>query len=119
MSAVQGSSLTLKDLSSYRSVHREHLEGNFAGFRIIVPGAPSGGPLLLAALDSIAALNLSHIDTEESSPVLLHKLAQSIQQNYAGFFDESGKLNSCCYKFHTVIWYRKLKFVSPLSIYQL
>ncbi|KAJ1524883.1 hypothetical protein ONE63_009747 [Megalurothrips usitatus] len=90
LAAVQGSSLTAADLASYRPVRRETLHESFYGFDIIVPGAPSGGPLLLAALKSISALNLTSGVSEESIPLLLYRQAHAIQQNYASFLAESG-----------------------------
>ncbi|KAK3918648.1 Glutathione hydrolase 7 [Frankliniella fusca] len=93
LSAVTGSSLTEADLFMYQPVTRESLQENFYGFDIIVPGAPSGGPLLLAALKSIQALNLSKKIGEESTPLLLLRQAQAIQQNYAAFYSESGDPN--------------------------
>lgn len=93
LSAVQGSSLTEADLFTYQPLARESLHENFYGFDIIVPGAPSGGPLLLAALKSIQALNLTNNIGEESTPLLLFRQAQAIQQNYAAFYAESGDPN--------------------------
>lgn len=96
LSATQGSSLTANDLSTYGPVQRESLHESFYGFDVIVPGAPSGGPLLLAALKSIYALNLTSFSAEGSTPLLLLKQAQAIQQNYQDFFMESGELLSLC-----------------------
>lgn len=72
-------------------MQREALHETFYGFDIIVPGAPSGGPLLLAALQSLYALNVTAVAAKESTPLLLYRQAQAIQQNYATFFAESGK----------------------------
>lgn len=90
LAAVEGTSLTAADLASYLPKQREALHENFFGFDIIVPGAPSGGPLLLAALQSLYALNLTSIMAEDSIPLLLYRQTQAILQNYPTFFAESG-----------------------------
>lgn len=71
-------------------MQRESLHESFYGFDVIVPGAPSGGPLLLAGLKSIYTLNLTSFIAEGTTPLLLLKQAQAIQQNYPDFFSESG-----------------------------
>lgn len=92
LAAVQGTSLTANDLAFYQPVQRESLHENFYGYDIIVPGAPSGGPLLLAALRSISVLNFTSSVAEESIPLLLYRQAHAIQQNFPIFLSESGKL---------------------------
>jgi gamma-glutamyltranspeptidase len=42
--------MSLDDIASYREEHRRPLVGTIGDFSVMVPGAPSGGPLLLAVL---------------------------------------------------------------------
>ncbi|GLH08958.1 Gamma-glutamyltransferase 7 [Gryllus bimaculatus] len=76
-----GSNITKQDLSDYTPKRRKALQAKFSNFEVFVPGAPSGGPLLLATLNLLKNTNIT--DEEEIVSVLSGKL-NDMYENFKG-----------------------------------
>ena len=75
------------ELRNYKATDREPLVGTLGNFDIIVPGAPSGGPLLLAALHGAATFNAN--STQDTDAIW--NVAQVASQALTAFYAESGE----------------------------
>lgn len=71
-----GSNVTKEDFSNYTPKRRKPLQGKFGGFEVIVPGPPSGGPLLLVTLD------LLQNSTVTGSQEMINTLAEKLNEVY-------------------------------------
>lgn len=76
-----GGILDEEDMAAYKPVIRQVIRSTFDGLDVVTGGAPTGGPVLLQALNIIEGLtDLRH----PFSPTDVHRLVESLKFAYAG-----------------------------------
>ncbi|PSN56403.1 hypothetical protein C0J52_09534 [Blattella germanica] len=84
--AANGGYMTAQDLASYEAVLKQPaLEETFAGFRVIVPGLPSGGKLLLEILKNLPDLNTTEAGNNITSHII-PRMVEAAEKTYGYLF---------------------------------
>ncbi|KAJ3279192.1 hypothetical protein HK104_001664 [Borealophlyctis nickersoniae] len=89
-----GGILTLADLSSYRQVLRTPLQGTYRNYQIIVPPAPSSGPIMLSMLNILESLSRPYTAHDLIEAIKFAKAQHSLFGDPTDFEDEIARLTN-------------------------
>lgn len=64
------------DLQGYRAIVREPVKGSYRGYELSVPGAPVGGPRILATLNILEHFNLGLMGWDD--PLAIHLMQEAM-----------------------------------------
>jgi len=64
------------DLQSYRAIARQPVKGSYRGYELSVPGAPVGGPRVLATLNILEHFNLGLMGWDD--PLAIHLMQEAM-----------------------------------------
>jgi gamma-glutamyltranspeptidase/glutathione hydrolase len=64
------------DLESYQAIARQPLRGRYRGYELVVPGAPVGGPRVLATLNILEHFNLAIMGWDD--PIAIHLMQEAM-----------------------------------------
>ncbi|KAJ3041251.1 hypothetical protein HDV00_009644 [Rhizophlyctis rosea] len=73
----QGGVMSMDDLRGYKVVTRTPLHGEFFGRRVIVPPAPSAGPIMLSILNILSAL--PQYNASATDALQVHRLIEAVK----------------------------------------